>query len=76
MGVLTAWAAGKLNGEVIKKFILDNGIEEKLSFKRIILPGYVASLSGEIEEALPEWDIIVGPQEAQDIPAFVKTRLQ
>ncbi len=40
--------------------------------KRIVLPGHVAVLSGEVEEALPGWEVKVGPREAVDIPAFMK----
>jgi acetyl-CoA decarbonylase/synthase complex subunit gamma len=33
----------------------------------------VASLSGETEEELPGWQIMVGPREAVDIPSYLKT---
>jgi acetyl-CoA decarbonylase/synthase complex subunit gamma len=33
----------------------------------------VATLSGELEEELPGWEIRVGPREAIDIPAYLKT---
>jgi acetyl-CoA decarbonylase/synthase complex subunit gamma len=36
------------------------------------LPGYVACLSGELEEKMPGWEITVGPQEASDIGPFLK----
>jgi len=31
---------------------------------RIIIPGYVSQISGEIEEGLPGWEVLVGPGEA------------
>ena len=34
---------------------------------RIALPGHVAVLSGEVEEALPGWEVRVGPREAVDL---------
>jgi len=70
--VLTAWAAGKFNGETIAKFIKDNKLEEKIKTRKIIIPGYVAQISGDLEENLPGWEVIVGCQEASDIPSFVK----
>ena len=48
------------------------GIADKIAKKRLILPGHVAVLSGEVEEELPGWEIRVGPSEAVDIPSFLK----
>jgi acetyl-CoA decarbonylase/synthase complex subunit gamma len=75
MSVLTAWAAGKFDSERIAKSVREFGIAEKVSKKRIILPGHVAVLSGEVEEELPGWEIRVGPREAVDIPSFLKQAL-
>jgi acetyl-CoA decarbonylase/synthase, CODH/ACS complex subunit gamma len=72
MSVLTAWAAGKFDADRIAKAVKTFGVESKVNHKRIILPGQVAVLSGELEEGLPGWDIMVGPKEAVDIPAYLK----
>ncbi len=72
MSVLTAWAAGKFDAERIAKAIKSFNVADKVSKKRIVLPGHVAVLSGELEEELPGWDIRVGPREAVDLPAFMK----
>jgi acetyl-CoA decarbonylase/synthase complex subunit gamma len=72
MSVLTAWAAGKFDAERIAKAVKQFNIADKISNKRIVLPGHVAVLSGELEEELPGWDIKVGPREAVDLPAFMK----
>ncbi|HCX65208.1 MAG TPA: acetyl-CoA synthase subunit gamma [Eubacteriaceae bacterium] len=69
--VLTSWAAGKLSASVIKNMVQESGIEEKLSKKRLVLPGKVAVMKGDIEEELPGWEIIVGPDEAMQIPKFL-----
>jgi acetyl-CoA decarbonylase/synthase complex subunit gamma len=74
MSVLTAWAAGKFDAERIAKDVKRFDLEEKLNHKSIILPGHVAVLSGELEEELPGWDILVGPREAVDLPAYLKMR--
>src|SRR3990172_9501206 len=72
MSVLTAWAAGKFDAERIAKSIRGFGVAEKVGHQRLIIPGQVAVLSGELEEELPGWQIMVGPREAVDIGAFLK----
>jgi acetyl-CoA decarbonylase/synthase complex subunit gamma len=72
--VLTAWAAGKFDADRIAKAV-KNFVADKVTRKRIVLPGHVAVLSGEVEEVLPGWEIKVGPREAVDIPAFMKQAL-
>lgn len=72
MSVLTAWAAGKFSGGHIAKAVKEYGLEEMVDTRRIIIPGYVSQISGELEEALPGWTVMVGPQEAGDIESFVK----
>ena len=72
MSVLTAWAAGKFDAERIAKSVKAFNVSDKVSRKRIVLPGHVAVLSGELEEELPGWEIRVGPREAVDIPSFMK----
>ena len=74
LSVLTAWAAGKFTASKIAQFIQESGIEKDVSHKELILPGYVAILSGAVEEKLPGWKITVGPREANTIPAFLKAR--
>jgi acetyl-CoA decarbonylase/synthase complex subunit gamma len=75
MSVLTAWAAGKFDAERIAKAIKGFDVAGKVNKKRIVLPGHVAVLSGELEEELADWEIRVGPREAVDLPAFMKQAL-
>jgi acetyl-CoA decarbonylase/synthase complex subunit gamma len=70
--VLTSWAAGKFGGEKIAKFIKDIKLEEDVKTRKIVIPGFVAQISGDLEEHLAGWEVIVGPQEASDIQSFVK----
>ena len=72
MSVLTAWAAGKFDAERIAKAIKGFNVGDKVSKKRIVIPGHVAVLSGELEEELAGWEIRVGPREAVDLPTFMK----
>jgi len=71
--VLTAWAAGKFDGETVSNFIKEINIEQQVKTRKLVIPGYVSQISGELEENLPGWEIIVGCQEASDIPTFVKS---
>jgi acetyl-CoA decarbonylase/synthase complex subunit gamma len=72
MSVLTAWAAGKFSGAKVAAFLKASGIEEQVATRRLIIPGYVAQISGELEESLPGWEVVVGPQEASDLGPFLK----
>jgi acetyl-CoA decarbonylase/synthase complex subunit gamma len=70
--VLTAWSAGKFDGEKIAKFIKDIGLEDQVKTRKIVIPGLVSMISGDLEESLAGWEVIVGCQEASDIPSFIK----
>jgi acetyl-CoA decarbonylase/synthase complex subunit gamma len=72
MSVLTAWAAGKFDAERIAKAVKESGAAGKINHRKVIIPGHVAVLMGELEEELPGWTIQVGPREAVDLPAFLK----
>ncbi len=71
MSVLTAWAAGKFDAERIARAVNSTGIADKIDHKSIVLPGFVASISGELEEELPGWKILVGPRESIGIPSYL-----
>jgi acetyl-CoA decarbonylase/synthase complex subunit gamma len=70
--VLTAWAAGKFTGKGIAKFIKEINLDQTTKNRRIVIPGYASQISGDLEESLHDWEVIVGCQEASDIPSFVK----
>ncbi len=74
LSVLTAWAAGKFTASKIAQFISESGVEKEISHKELIIPGYVAILSGSVEDKLSGWKITIGPREANAIPTFLKTR--
>jgi acetyl-CoA decarbonylase/synthase complex subunit gamma len=71
MSVLTAWAAEKFNAEAITKSLDSSGVKEVIGHKNLIIPGYVAMISGDLEDQ-SGFRIIVGPKEAAGIPAFLK----
>ena len=72
LSVLTAWAAGKFNAEKISSSIKSQYSATKMTNRKLVIPGYVACLSGELEEKMQGWEILVGPQEASDIGPFMK----
>jgi acetyl-CoA decarbonylase/synthase complex subunit gamma len=72
MSVLTAWAAEKFTPEKIASALSGAGLEGKLQHKELILPGYVAVLSGKLQEE-SGWAVRVGPKEASGIPSYLKS---
>jgi len=74
LSVLTAWAAGKFTASKIAQFVKESGVENDLKHRELIIPGYVAILSGAIEDKLEGWKITVGPREANALPAFLRSR--
>ena len=75
LSVLTAWAAGKFSGSSVAKFIKEIDLESQVDTREIIIPGYVAQISGELEENLPGFKVLVGPGEAADLDSFIKNVL-
>lgn len=72
LSVLTAWAAGKLSSGSIEKFWKEQDIESKIKCRKLVIPGKVAVLKGEIEAKLPGWEIIIAPPEAAQLVKFLK----
>ena len=71
LSVLTAWAAGKLSSTSVAKFIAEQ-VEDKIKCRKLVIPGKVAVLKGDIEAKLPGWEVIVGPLEAVQLVKFLK----
>lgn len=73
LSVLTAWAAGKFVGDAMGQFIKKCGITEKVKHRKVCIPGFVAAVSGDLEEELgPGWEVKIGPREAAHLSAFLK----
>ena len=72
LSVMTAWAAGKFSGDAVASFVKKSGIADKVAHRKLIIPGYAASISGEMEEELPGWEVMIGPRDASLIPKFLK----
>jgi acetyl-CoA decarbonylase/synthase complex subunit gamma len=72
LSVLTAWAAGKFVGDIVGASLKKCGIMDKVGHKKVIIPGYAAAISGDLEEELGDWEVLVGPRESAHIPAYLK----
>jgi acetyl-CoA decarbonylase/synthase complex subunit gamma len=72
LGVLTGWAAGKFGGADVGAFIKKCGIADRVKHRKLIIPGKVARIKGELEDALDlKWEVIVGPKETTGLGAFL-----
>ena len=72
LSVLTSWAAGKFSSSSIAKFFQEQDIEGKIKSRKLIIPGKVAVLKGELEAKMPGWEIIIAPNEAVQLVKFLK----
>jgi acetyl-CoA decarbonylase/synthase complex subunit gamma len=72
LSVMTAWAAGSFVGDAVGIFVNKCGILDKVNHKKLIIPGYAAAISGDLEEEVKESEVLVGPREASQIAKFLK----
>jgi acetyl-CoA decarbonylase/synthase complex subunit gamma len=75
MSVLTGWAAGKFTGAKIAAAVKASGLEDQIKSRKLIIPGYVAQISGEVEEGLSGWEVLVGPGEVIDLGPYLKKQV-
>ncbi len=69
--VLTAYSGDKLNEKAVADAITKAGIENTVKHRKLIIPGYVAVMSGKLEEATG-WEVMVGPRESSMIPKYLQ----
>ena len=70
--VLTAFASDKLTSEKVSAFLKSKEVKDKVAHRKVILPGYVAVMSGALQEE-SGWEVMVGPREASGIARYLKT---
>lgn len=70
--VLTAFSSDKLTSEKIAAFLNSNEVKSKVSHRKVIIPGYIAVMSGGLKDD-SGWTVLVGPREASGISKFLKT---
>lgn len=71
LSVMTAFAADKFNAEIASDLVKESGIEEKVSQKKLIIPGQVSRMSGKLQEK-SGWEVVVGPRDSSGLPKFLK----
>lgn len=71
LGVLNAFAGDKLSAEKVVKSLADSGVLAKVKHRKLIIPGLLPSFRAEIED-ISEWEeVLIGPEAASGIPAFL-----
>ena len=68
--VLTAYSGDKLNEKTVADAIKKHGLEDLVKHRKLIIPGYVAVMSGKLEEAT-SWEVMVGPRECSMLPKYL-----
>lgn len=69
--VLTAYSGDKLNEKAVADAMKKTDIENIVTHRKLIIPGYVAVMSGKVEEATG-WEVLVGPRESTMLPKYLK----
>ena len=69
--VLTAYSGDKLNEKTVADAMTKFGVSDLVKHRKLIIPGYVAVMSGKLEEAT-NWEVMVGPRECSMLPKFLQ----
>jgi len=71
LGVLNAYAGDKISAEQVVKTLQNQKVLEKVSHRRLIIPGLLPIFRAEIEDTSDWKEVIIGPETAREIPAFL-----
>ena len=69
--VLTAYSGDKLNEKTVADAMAKTKVADLVNHKKLIIPGYVAVMSGKLEEQTG-WEIMVGPRESAMLPKYLQ----
>ena len=69
--VLTAYSGDKLNEKTVADALVKHNVEGLVKHRKLIIPGYVAVMSGKLEEAT-NWEVMVGPRESSMLPKYLQ----
>ncbi|HUV06931.1 MAG TPA: acetyl-CoA decarbonylase/synthase complex subunit gamma, partial [Spirochaetia bacterium] len=72
LGVLNAYAGDKISAEKVIKTLQAQKVAEKVKHRKLIIPGYLPIFRAEIEDSSDWKEVIIGPESAREIPAFLK----
>lgn len=70
LSVESSIAGRKLTAEKIAEAMKKYRVAEKVSHRKVVIPGLAARLKGELED-LTGWEVLVGPRDSSDIPSFL-----
>jgi acetyl-CoA decarbonylase/synthase, CODH/ACS complex subunit gamma len=71
LGVLNAYAGDKISAEKVVETLADQGIADKVKHRKLIIPGLLPVFRAEIEDTSDWKEVIIGPETASGIPAFL-----
>jgi len=71
LGVLNAFAGDKLSPERVVKTLGEQGVAEKVKHRKLIIPGLLPAFRAEIEDSSDWKEVLIGPENASGIPAFL-----
>jgi acetyl-CoA decarbonylase/synthase complex subunit gamma len=69
--VLTAYSGDKLNEKTVADAMAKHNVQSLVKHNKLIIPGYVAVMSGKLEEATNR-EVMVGPRESSMLPKYLK----
>jgi len=69
--VLTAYSGDKLNEKAVADTMKKHDVESLVNHRKLIIPGYVAVMSGKLEEETG-WEIMVGPRESSVLAKYLQ----
>ncbi len=69
--VLTAYSGDKLNEKTVAQAMQKHEVANLVKHRKLIIPGYVAVMSGKLEEAT-NWEVMVGPRECSMLPKYLQ----
>jgi len=72
LGVLNSYAGDKISAEKVIKTLEAQKALDRVKHRRLIIPGLLPSFRAEIEDASPWKEVLIGPENASGIPAFLK----
>jgi acetyl-CoA decarbonylase/synthase complex subunit gamma len=71
LGVLNAYAGDKISAEKVVKALQEQKVAQKVKHRKLIIPGLLPIFRAEIEDT-SEWkEVIIGPETARELPAFL-----
>jgi acetyl-CoA decarbonylase/synthase complex subunit gamma len=71
LGVLNAYAGDKISAEMVVKTLQEQKVAEKVKHRKLIIPGLLPIFRAEIEDTSEWQEVIIGPETAREIPAFL-----